>query len=235
MMTDVVVITGASRGIGRAIAARFVARGARVINLSRGTSRLDGVTNLTVDLGAVDFEQTLAGPLTALVAGCRRLVLVHNAAGMSRDTARDVESTRLRNLLEVSLVAPAVLQRLLLPHMPRGSAIVYVGSTLSEKAVAGSFSYVVAKHAIVGMMRATCQDLMGQGIHTACVCPGITDTEMLRSHVGSDSALLETLRAMTGEGRLITPEEIAHVIELASDHPVLNGTVLHANLGQRER
>jgi 3-oxoacyl-[acyl-carrier protein] reductase len=235
MTSEVVVITGASRGIGRATAARFVARGARVVNLSRSPARLDGMVDLTVDLGAVDFEQTLAGPLTAAIAGCRRLVLVHNAAGMARDTARDVAPATLRSLFEVSLVAPAVLQRLLLPHMPRGSAIVYVGSTLSEKAVPGSFSYVTAKHAVVGMMRATCQDLMGQGIHTACVCPGITDTEMLRSHVGSDSALLETLRAMTGEGRLITSDEIARVIELVSDHPVLNGTVLHANLGQRER
>ena len=43
-----------------------------------------------------------------------------------------------------------------------------------------SFSYVVSKHALVGMMRATCQDLAGREIHTACICPGFTDTEMFR-------------------------------------------------------
>lgn len=234
-MNEAVVITGASRGIGRATAARFVARGARVVNLSRSAAHLDGVLDLTVDLGAEGWEQAVAGPLTVAVAGCQRLVLVHNAAGLVRDSARDVESTVLRRMLAISLIGPAVLQRLLLPHMPRGSAIVYVGSTLSEKAVPNSFSYVTAKHAVVGMMRATCQDLMDYGIHTVCVCPGITDTEMLRSRVGGDQAVLETLRSMTGEGRLIAPEEIARVIELVSDHPVLNGTVLHANLGQRER
>jgi NAD(P)-dependent dehydrogenase (short-subunit alcohol dehydrogenase family) len=119
--------------------------------------------------------------------------------------------------------------------MRPGSAILYIGSTLSEKAVAGVFSYVVSKHASVGMMRATCQDLLGQGIHTACICPGITDTEMLQTRVGGDPATLEMLRGMSGEGRLIEPEEIAKVIVMAADQPVLNGAIIHANLGQRER
>jgi 3-oxoacyl-[acyl-carrier protein] reductase len=72
--------------------------------------------------------------------------------------------------------------------MGPGSSVLYVGSTLSEKAVPGSFSYVVSKHAQLGMMRATCQDLMGTGIHTAMVCPGFTDTEMLRNHLGTTNS-----------------------------------------------
>jgi len=135
----------------------------------------------------------------------------------------------------VNVVAPAVLNRMLIPKMQRGSSIVYVGSTLSEKAVAGVFSYIVSKHAGVGMMRATCQDLLGRGIHTVCVCPGVTNTEMVQQRVGGHQAELATLRSMTGEGRLIESDEIAAILELAADHPVLNGTMLHANLGQRER
>ena len=117
--------------------------------------------------------------------------------------------------------------------MGAGSCILYVGSTLSEKAVPGSFSYVVSKHAIVGMMRGTCQDLAGTGIHTACVCPGFTDTEMLREHVPDDA--MASVSAMSAFGRLIEPAEVAATLLFAAENPVLNGAVLHANLGQVER
>ncbi len=233
-MKEVLVITGASKGIGLSAAKLFGARGARVVNLSRTRCALEGVLNLTVDLAVPGFEREVEAPLLQAVEGCERVVLVHNACLLERDSADAGPPEVLRRSLEIQLVAPAVLNRLLLPKMPRGSSVLYVGSTLSEKAVAGVFSYVVAKHALVGMMRATCQDLLGRGIHTVCLCPGVTDTETLQKRVAGDDSVLEVLRAMTGEGRLITPEEIAQVMVFAADHPVLNGTVLHANLGQRE-
>jgi NAD(P)-dependent dehydrogenase (short-subunit alcohol dehydrogenase family) len=153
---------------------------------------------------------------------------------LERDAADSGPTEVLRRSLEVQLVAPTILNRMLIPRMGRGSSVLYVGSTLSEKAVAGVFSYVVAKHALVGMMRATCQDLLGRGIHTACICPGVTDTETLSKRVAGDEAVFETLRSMTGEGRLIEPDEIAQVIAFAAAQPVLNGSVIHANLGQKE-
>ncbi len=234
-MSDLAIITGASRGIGLACALRFRARGARVISLARSRTGTAGITELTVDLVAPEFERDLAVELVAAASSSERVFLVHNAALMAGDTVDHVDPATLRRVLEVALVAPTTLNRLLLPHMGNGSAIVYIGSTLSEKAVPGSFSYVVSKHATIGMMRATCQDLLGRGIHTACVCPGVTDTEMLRAHVAHNPAVLDTLRAMTGPGRLVTPDEIAAVVEQVALQPVLNGAVLHANLGQRER
>ncbi|MBK8255743.1 MAG: SDR family oxidoreductase [Polyangiaceae bacterium] len=234
-MSEALVITGASRGIGFATAKRFLAQGARVVNLSRARCELDGVLNLKVDLSQPGFERAVEAPLIESIADCERLVLVHNACMLERDTADLGSPEVLRRLLEVQLVAPAILNRLLLPRMGHGSSVLYVGSTLSEKAVAGVFSYVVAKHALVGMMRATCQDLLGRRIHTVCICPGVTDTEMLRMRVGGEEAVLDALRSMTGHGRLIEPEEIAQVIAFAAAQPVLNGTVIHANLGQKER
>jgi 3-oxoacyl-[acyl-carrier protein] reductase len=118
--------------------------------------------------------------------------------------------------------------------MPQGSSVLFVGSTLSEKAVAGAFSYIVSKHAQLGMMRATCQDLMGRGIHTALICPGFTDTSMLREHVGNDETVLQSLGAMNSFGRLVSPAEIADMILWAHQHPVVNGSVMHGNLGQIE-
>jgi len=130
-------------------------------------------------------------------------------------------------------VAANSLNRYCIPHMRSGSAIVYVGSTLSEKAVPDTFTYVVTKHALVGMMRATCQDLAGTGIHTVCVCPGFTDTDMLREHVPAEA--IQSVRAISAFDRLVDPAEIAETILWTAGHPVINGSVIHANLGQVER
>ena len=234
-MNELLVVTGASRGIGLAVARRFLARGAAVVNLSRSPCPLQGVEHLAADLSVPGFELTLQDPLRKLAEGRDRVVLVHNAASIHNDSVRDVQTSDFARELALNVLAPAALNRAMLPSMPRGSSIIYLGSTLSEKAVAGLFSYVTTKHAVIGMMRATCQDLLGSSIHTACICPGITDTEMLRERTGGDPAVLDSLRAMTGEGRLIDPDEIAALIETVSQQPVLNGAVLHANLGQRER
>jgi len=233
-MNDLVIITGASRGIGFALAKRFLARGATVVSVARSRCPLDSVVQLTADFAIAGFEQSIAAQLSALAESRTRIILVHNAAVLEPDDARNVDSEVFARTLAVGLVAPAILNRMLIPKMPRGSSILYVGSTLSEKAVTGLLSYVTSKHAVIGLMRATCQDLLGSGIHTACVCPGVTDTEMLQQRVGNDEATLRALCAMTGEGRLIEPDEIAAVLEFAADHPVLNGTVVHANLGQKE-
>ena len=95
------------------------------------------------------------------------------------------------------------LNRLVIPTMGDGSSVLFVASTLAEKAVPGSYSYVLTKHAQVGMMRALCQDLAGTGIHTACICPGFTDTEMLRAHVPPEA--MDAVRGMSAFNRLIDP------------------------------
>ena len=118
--------------------------------------------------------------------------------------------------------------------MKTGSSILYVNSTLGEKAVTNAYSYVVSKHAGIGMMKANCQDLAGRGIHTLSICPGFTDTEMLRAHVGHSDEVLKDIAGGVLMGRLIEPEEIAAALLFGAQSPVLNGSVIHANLGQRE-
>ncbi len=140
----------------------------------------------------------------------------------------------LKHTINLNVIAPHMLNRALIKKMQPGSAIIYIGSTLSEKAVANTFSYITSKHAIVGMMRATCQDLAGTGIHTACICPGFTDTEMLRERVGNDPAILSSIASASAFNRLATPGEIADSILFAAENPVVNGAVIHANLGQVE-
>jgi NAD(P)-dependent dehydrogenase (short-subunit alcohol dehydrogenase family) len=227
------VITGASSGIGYATAETFRRAGYRVINLSRSACSIDGVLNLTGDLSDPSSLPLISVSLTAAVADADSLCLVHNAARLGHDTIQNIETDALRQIYEINLIAPTILNRLLLPHMTDGSSILYVGSTLGEKAVPGSFSYVVSKHASIGMMRASCQDLAGTGIHTACINPGFTDTEMLRDHIPDD--VMPDIAQMSTFGRLIEPAEIGKTLLFAAQNPVINGSVINANLGQIER
>ncbi len=235
-MADWAIITGASRGIGRAAAARFAEAGWRVMNVSRRVCAVPGVVDVTVDLAAPGWEEDVARALSEhLGASPGRVCLVHNAALYSHDDALSLTAEHLRRVLEVNVVAPAMLNRLVRGYLGEGSSLLYVGSTLSEKAVPGAAAYVTSKHALVGLMRSTCQDLAGTRVHTVCICPGLTDTEMLREHGGEGEAARASLAAMVTFGRLIAPEEIAEVMVRCAGMPVLNGAVIHANLGQIER
>ena len=118
--------------------------------------------------------------------------------------------------------------------MKEGSSIVYISSTLGRKAVANTHAYVISKHAVIGQMRATCQDLAGTMIHTAAICPGFTETEMLSEHLGANPDIYQKITATIAHRRLAQPAEIAETIWFVSQTPVINGTVLDANLGQIE-
>ncbi|MDP4789090.1 MAG: SDR family oxidoreductase [Haliea sp.] len=228
------IITGASVGIGQATAQRFLGMGYRVYNLSRRPCPEPGVENIICDLASDESINSACKRLLPVIADSATVCLLHNASQMRKDTADDCSSDSLRAVLETNVVALNSINRQLLPALPKGSSLLYVGSTLSEKAVAGSFSYVLSKHAQLGMMRATCQDLMGKGIHTALICPGFTDTEMLRTHIGNNPEVVAAIGSMNAYGRLIEPGEIAGLIVWAHGNPVINGAVLHANLGQKE-
>lgn len=227
-----VIITGASKGIGSATAKRFLDAGAHVINVSRTASDLEGIDNRLIDLTGDDAASEINLLAESLTAG--PIHLVHNAARLTSESVRHIDIEDYQLTVNINIIAPQVLNQAMLPKMKAGSSIIYIGSTLSEKAVPNSFSYVVTKHATIGMMRATCQDLAGSGIHTACVCPGFTNTEMLRAHVGESQEVLDSIASGSTFGRLIEPEEVASAIEFATSNPVINGAVIHANLGQIE-
>ncbi len=227
------IITGASAGIGLHTADAFVKAGYQVVNLSRRRCPLDSVTHINCDLSEPGFIESIGPQLSSALQSAEETVLIHNAARLVNDSAVETPSNHFREIIETNLVAPNTLNYFVIPYMQAGSSVLYVGSTLSEKAVPNSYSYVTTKHAMVGMMRATCQDLAGRNIHTACICPGFTDTEMLRQHVPED--VMPQISAMSAFERLVHPDEIANTLLWAAQNPVINGAVLHANLGQVER
>jgi len=227
------VITGASKGIGFATAKKFCDAGYRVINFSRSTPPDERIESHATDLSDPEVESRITAILDEHVEP-GEICLVHNSASMLNDTVKSAGAAEFVQVLRVNIVAPQILNRCLIDKMQPDSSIIYLGSTLSEKAVANTFSYVTSKHAVVGMMRATCQDLSGTGIHTSCICPGFTNTEMLRTHVGDNEEVLKSIASLSTFGRLIEPEEIAGAIYYAAQSPVINGAVIHANLGQIE-
>jgi NAD(P)-dependent dehydrogenase (short-subunit alcohol dehydrogenase family) len=232
---NLLIVTGASSGIGRAIAVRFLVEGYAVVNISRRPCREQGVENLACDLAEPGAVDALGAELAPWLADARRICLVHNASVMRSDRIDALPSADLREVLELNVVAANGLNQIVVPGMAAGSSVLYIGSTLAEKAVPGVASYVIAKHALAGMMRATCQDLAGRGIHTCMICPGFTDTEQLRGLIGGNAELLASITAMSAFDRLIEPEEIADAVAFAAGAPVLNGALIHASLGQRER
>ena len=230
----VAIITGASVGIGSSTAQTFVDEGFTVFNLARRRCAIDGVTSILCDLSSQASIDAACDTLKKAMVGCSEATLIHNASQMKKDSVDNCSSDSLNQVMTTNVIAINSLNQQLLPLMPASSSVLYIGSTLSEKAVPGSFSYVISKHAQLGMMRATCQDLMGSGLHTAMICPGFTDTEMLRTHIGTDPDTEAGVAGMNSFNRLIEPEEIAELIRWAHHNPVINGAVLHANLGQKE-
>lgn len=234
-MNKLVVISGGSQGIGRATVERFLAEGYRVINLSRRSLDIEGVLQLSVDMGRIDWLEGMAAEALSIAAeSADEIVLIHNAARQDSDTVATLAAENFAAVLQINLVAPQQLNAVLIPYMKPGSSILYVGSTLAEKAVRGCASYVASKHGLVGLMRATVQDLAGTGIHSACVCPGFTDTAMLRGHINNDPEVIAAITANVSAGRLIDPQEIADTLYFCALSPVISGAVIHANLGQIE-
>ena len=233
-MSQYLVITGASKGIGLATAQLFQEQGYEVINISRTPCPLPDVINLKVDLADPAWEKEHTQQILNELGSTNRIVLVHNAAMMTKDTVSDLAADVLRSVLELNVVAASILNRILLPVMDSGSSILYVSSTLGTKAVGNTHAYVLSKHAVIGQMRATCQDLVGRGIHTAAVCPGFTKTEMLTEHLSANPEMRNAISSNVVMGRLAQPSEIAETLWFCARNPVLNSAVIDANLGQVE-
>lgn len=233
-MNKVLIISGASKGIGLATAALFQEKGYKVVNLSRSAPALKGITHIRADLSDANWVPQHGTQIVREVQDAAIIVLIHNAAMMVKDNNETVTPEVMQQVFQLNVIAATQLNQLLLPHMKSGSSILYVASTLAEKAVAGTCSYVTSKHAQLGLMRSTCQDLFGRDIHTAAVCPGLTDTEMLRSHCNNDETILKSMAALSSFNRLVKPEEIAYTLFFCAQNPAINGATIHANLGQRE-
>ena len=230
-MSKCVVVTGGSRGIGKSTIAHFYQQGWQTINISRTPCDLPGVTNVEIDLSSSQHIDANIQRLQSVMKEFSQIALVHNAAYYQADSVDSITMAGVRQTLEVNVVSTMALNSFFIPLMLPQSSIIYIGSTLSTKAVPGSASYIVSKHALIGLMKATCQDLRKQQIHTCCICPGLVDTDLLRIAV-EENVIKDILANQVLGQRLIKPQEIAELVYFCAMNPTINGATIHANLGQ---
>ncbi|MBM4358498.1 MAG: SDR family oxidoreductase [Deltaproteobacteria bacterium] len=244
------LVTGASRGIGRAVAERLAQDGARIVASARSVAALEEVVRslpgaghvaLPMDVGdAASIESALAGLLDVDI-------LVSNAGiAESKPFDRTDDATFLR-LFEVNALATARLARVLIPRMvARGfGRVVVVASNAGLSGYAYTSAYCASKHAVVGWMRAVAHEIARTPVTVNAVCPGWVDTDMAGEAVSriavktgrSAEDARSTLAAMSPQHRLVAPEEVAHLVaSLCHEHArSIHGQALAQDGGQLMR
>lgn len=222
------VVTGASRGIGLAIASALAAGGARVTlvgrnpdtlaaaaeNVGHGArARAADVTDEAAITGALEQAAREAGPVT---------ILVNNAGGVDSKPFKRLTADDLRASLDLNLMSVFHASRAVLPGMlERGTGrIVNIASTAGQKGYAYVSHYCAAKHAVIGLTRALAVEVAKSGVTVNAVCPGYTDTDLLRGSVDTIQAktglsreqALAQMLAGNPQGRPVLPEEVAAAV-----------------------
>lgn len=229
-MNHYLVITGGSRGIGEATIKQFTEHQWKVINISRNACLVPGVKNFSIDLSKPEHIERFATPLAESVADADCIVVVYNAGFQIKDTVLSMTLEGLIETLNINVISSSMLNKIFIPLMPPGSSIVYLGSMLAERGVPGNSSYIISKHAVLGLMRATCQDLNGKHISTCCICPGLVETQLLHNSMDGDMIKYLLDNYIIGK-RLIKPAEVAKVIYSCATSPAINGSIIPINFG----
>tara|TARA_R110001599_G_scaffold64023_3_gene178630 strand:- start:207228 stop:207971 length:744 start_codon:yes stop_codon:yes gene_type:complete len=235
---QVALVTGASRGIGRAIAQTLAQQGAKVIGTATseagaeaiseylgatGRGMMLDVNNAAASLELIDAIQKDFGAVTILV----------NNAGITKDQLamrmkdEEWDSVIATNLTSVGRMSRAVLRGMMKAKHGR---IINITSVVGSAGNAGQMNYAAAKAGVAGMSRALAREIGSRNITVNCVAPGFIDTDMTKT-LGEQqvAGLLQQIPL----GRLGAPEDIAAAVSfLASDQAnYITGTTLHVNGG----
>ena len=227
-----VVVTGAGTGIGRAIAQRLAAEGARLTLLARDESRLrdvvPGATTRACDIR--DRAQVFAaidGPLDALVANA-------GIGGPNEPGSAD----RFDDIVQTNLFGTYWCTRAAEPNLPDGGRIVITSSILARIGVAGYTAYCASKASLLGLTRALAAELAPRRIQVNAICPGWVDTDMAWQGLSEWPGLTteqawEIAQQEVPLRRMSRPEEIAGTVAwLLSDDAVgVTGQAIDQNGG----
>ena len=234
-MSDLVVVTGTSGGLGRAIAERAIADGYRVVGVSRRGveadefSRPEAYTHLEYDLGDIDG-------IGALVASIVRdhgkpYALVNNAALGTDGLLPTMHNSDIEQLVGVNVASPMVLTKYCVRHMlaARRGRIVNISSIVARTGYRGLAAYGATKLAMEGFTRSLARDVGPRGVTVNAVAPGFLETEMT-SALGDQ---LDRIRRRSALGRFAALDEVASVVGyLLSDVAAgVTGTTLTVDAG----
>jgi meso-butanediol dehydrogenase / (S,S)-butanediol dehydrogenase / diacetyl reductase len=239
------IVTGAGRGIGRAIARAMAAEGADVLLLGRGEDPLRETAQLIADAGFeawwlrcdIRDDERVDAAVDAAVQRWGSIDVLANNAGIDDDTPFvDVDRSRWRDVIATNLTAPFVMSQAVVRAMREtgGGAIVH-NASIDASGGDGSFAaYNASKAGVLGLNRTMALELAQYGIRSNCVSPGFTRTEMTGQAVGARvMRYLEGSFARVPMRRLVQPEEVAAAfVFLASDEAsAITGTELRVDCG----
>jgi|LauGreDrversion4_2_1035121.scaffolds.fasta_scaffold38481_2 NAD(P)-dependent dehydrogenase (short-subunit alcohol dehydrogenase family) len=225
------IITGASRGIGQQTAELFLEHGWQVIGLSRTAPPYPAILHIPVDLNHFDIQQFEPVWIEQLKKATQ-ICFIHCAGIITPDSIERFDTNVFQHMFQVNVLSAIKLSQFLIPFMPKRSSIILVGSTLSYIGVPESCSYIISKHALLGLMHSLTYDLAHREIHTCCVCPGFVETEMIQELAVKRQCDMNDFKSIQLFNRFIQPEEIANLIYFCAENPVINGGMIQANQGQ---
>ena len=222
------LVTGASRGIGAAIATAFSKHGASVSLMVRDKARARAVADaLTGPVAIVVADLTDRAAVNAASAeAAERLgavdILVNNAGFTESAPFLKTGPEVFERMIAVHLMGAVHATQAVLPSMiERGQGhVINVASTAGLRGETYVSAYVAAKHALVGLTRALALEMSRKGVAVNAVCPGYTDTDLVRDAVAriadrsrmSESEVLRTILAGAEQSRLVKPEEVAEAV-----------------------
>lgn len=210
-----IVVTGASRGIGRAIALRLAAPGREMVLCGRDRVALAAVATEAAARDAV--ARTVAADLctaegvrlVADAAGEGPLAaLIHNAGSAVVETVERISPERWRRSLDLGVTAPFLLTQALLPRLGVGSAIVHVLSVAARRGFPGWGAYCAAKFALEGFSQCLRAELRGRGVRVVNVYPAATASE-----------LWDAVPGEWPRERMLAPAEVAEAVAYAVERP----------------
>jgi 3-oxoacyl-[acyl-carrier protein] reductase len=238
---EIALVTGASRGIGRAIATTLAARGATVVGTATSEKGAEAITAYLQETGARGRGMVLDVTRPEDVDGLIRQVseefgpvgILVNNAGITRDNLlMRMKDEEWEDIIRTNLTAVYRMSKAVLRGMTRArrGRIIHIGSVVGSSGNAGQTNYAAAKAGLLGFTKSLAREVGPRGVTVNTVAPGFIDTDMTRD-------LPETQRdALLGQiplGRLGMPEEVAEVVAfLASPAAAyVTGETIHVNGG----